>query len=46
MLKKHLNEVAPTCFGPQLQPSSGGLWAVLYAVMYERTSTEFNLVSA
>jgi len=25
---KHFSEVAPTCFGPYLRPSSGGSWAV------------------
>ena len=31
-LKTFFLKVAPTCFGPYLRPSSGGLWAVLYAV--------------
>jgi hypothetical protein len=29
---KHFSEVAPTCFGPYVRPSSGGSRAVLCAV--------------
>jgi len=25
-------KITPTCFGPHLQPSSGGPWAVFYTV--------------
>ena len=46
-LKNIFKKLTSTCFGPYMRPSSGGSWAVLYAVTkLNSVVTKFNLVTA